>query len=435
MAIYPLHTTTIINKDVLINSPFKAGMALILDTNGRAIKADSQQLVFNNTYQKYGRFLGFAASDHDLSGNTIIVPDNIGGNYLDTGNRFIKNENTEYAAPKRGLMDLQDTAVSNFYNPSDVIPTAKRGIGVYNTPGDYFVTDQFNPVLHGDYGFDGVGIETINPGDLLTFGGGINAGKLVKVNVNSFGPDVVVVGQVSRYNIATGLLYFRQVNYSVGFGASPYVLAIDAGNTSSFIDGSTNTTNLVNGTSGGTLVNGTSYSSLNSGSWVFDGANDYIDNTFTGTFTNSATILIWVQLDNNNYIDPGLFTGLMTYGNDTTSNTHYPWVGNVAMMTTFRSARVDNIPLNNTVVRTIPHLLSITTDGTSWKMYQNNILIHTTAAESTISLPSTRLGRGNFTGNTYNLKGKIFQFNLFNQALTATQITNYYNATRGRYGV
>ena len=40
-----------------------------------------------------GRFLGFAASDHDLSSNTIIIPDNVGNNHLDINNRFIKNEN------------------------------------------------------------------------------------------------------------------------------------------------------------------------------------------------------------------------------------------------------------------------------------------------------------------------------------------------------
>ena len=43
MAIYPYHSTTIINKDVSTASSFKAGMALIVDSNGRAIKADSQQ--------------------------------------------------------------------------------------------------------------------------------------------------------------------------------------------------------------------------------------------------------------------------------------------------------------------------------------------------------------------------------------------------------
>ncbi len=433
MAIYPLLYTAPINSDVLKLSSFKAGMALIKDSNNRAIKADSQTLYSTSVTEKLARFIGFAASDHDIN-NTIIIQDVIGSSYTDANNQMVYNGNTEYSIPKRGLLDLQDETVNKFYNPSDNSILGQRGVGVYNTPGDILITDQFNPVLHGDYGFDSTTTTTINPGDLLTFGGGINSGKLVKVNVNSFGPDILVVGTVEKYVASTNLLYFRQANYSLSFGVNPYVLSIDAGNTSSFINGSTNTTNLVNGTSGGTLVNGTSYSPLNSGSWVFDGTNDYINNTFTGTFTNSATILIWVQLDNNNFIDPGEFTGLMTYGGSST-NTHYPWIGNTAYMMTFRTARVDAIPLNNTVIRTIPHLLSITTDGTNWKMYQNNILIQTTAAEASINLSSTRLGRGNDSGTVYNYKGKIFQFNLLNQALTATQITNYYNATRGRYGV
>ena len=177
MAIYPYFSTTIINKDVLTNSSFKAGMALVLDSNGRAIKADSQLLVFDSISQKYGKFLGFAASDHDISGNTIIIPDVVGSNYLDANYNFVKNENTEYSVAKRAILDHQDSAVSNFYNASDPNILSKRGIGVYNTPGDYFVTDQFVRVLHGDYGVDSTTLVDLNPGDLLTFGGGINAGK------------------------------------------------------------------------------------------------------------------------------------------------------------------------------------------------------------------------------------------------------------------
>ena len=439
MAIYPYFSTTIINKDVLTNSSFKAGMALVLDSNGRAIKADSQSLVFDSVGQKYGKFLGFAASDHDISGNTIIIPDVIGANYLDSNLNFVTNENTEYSVAKRSLLDYQDTAVSNFYNASDLNTISKRGIGVYNTPGDYFVTDQFNPVLHGDFGLDSATITSLNPGDLLTFGGGINAGKLVKVNINSFGPDVIIVGKVYKHLPSSGLLYFRQVNYKLSFGVNPYVLAIDSGNTSSFTSGSTNTTNLVNGTSGGTLINGTSYSSANSGAWTFDGTNDKINNTFTGTFTNSATVLIWLQPDHpvqNHITNPELlnYTGLMTYTNSQ-NVTHYPWINETAEVAVLRTNRVSNITLNPSVNRAIPHLIVITTDGTSWKMYQNNILIHTTAAEATVSLNHTIIGNGGFANESYWYKGKIFQFNLLNQALTQTQITNYYNATRGRYGV
>ena len=424
MAIYPYFSTTIINKDVLTNSSFKAGMALVLDSNGRAIKADSQLLVFESISQKYGKFLGFAASDHDISGNTIIIPDVVGSNYLDANYNFVKNENTEYSVAKRAILDHQDSAVSNFYNASDPNILSKRGIGVYNTPGDYFVTDQFVRVLHGDYGVDSTTLVDLNPGDLLTFGGGINAGKLVKVNVNSFGPDLIVVGQVNKYVPATGLLYFTQVNYSLSFGVNPYVLAIDAGNSSSFIAGSTNTTNLVNGTSGGTLVNGVSYSQLNSGSWVFDGANDYIDTSFTGTFTSNATIVMWLQVDNLN-------SGLMGFDNGLGAS-RYPFSNGLAYINVFRANRVDNITLGPTVIAN-PHMITITTDGTNWKFYQNSSLITSTASEAPIRLLSPYIGRS--SQSDINLLGKIFQFNLLNQALTATQITNYYNATRGRYGV
>jgi len=424
MAIYPYFSTTIINKDVLINSSFKAGMALVLDNNGRAIKADSQLLLFDSAAQKYGKFLGFATSDHDISGNTIIIPDVIGSNYLDSNLNFVKTENTEYSVPKRALLDYQDSAISSFYNNTDLNPTAKRGVGVYNTPGDYFVTDQFVRVLHGDYGLDSTTLVDLNPGDLLTFGGGINAGKLVKVNIDSFGPEVLIIGTVLKHVPAAGLLYFKQTNYRSLFGTNPYVLAIDAGNTSSYISGNTTTRNLVNGTSGGTLINGTSYSSANSGAWVFDGVNDYIDTSFTGTFTSNATIVMWLQLDNLN-------GGLMGFDNGLGA-TRYTFSNGLAYINVFRANRVDSITLGPTV-RTNPHMVTITTDGTSWKFYQNSSLITSVASEAPIRLLAPYIGRS--SQSDINLQGKIFQFNLLNQALTATQITNYYNATKSRYGL
>jgi hypothetical protein len=398
-------------------------MALITDSNGRAIKADSQQLISASNTEKYAKFLGFAASDHDISGNTLIIPDVIGSSYLDTNNRFVNNQNLEYSVPKRALMDLQDTAISNFYNASDPNIVSRRGIGIYNTPGDIFLTDQFNPVLHGDYGVDG-SQDTILPGDLLTFGGGLNAGKLVKVNINSFGPDILVIGSVDRYVPSTGLLYFRQNSYRLSFGTNPYVLALDAGNPISYVSGSTNTTNLVNGTSGGTLINGTSYSSSNSGAWVFDGANDYIDTSFTGTFTSNATIIMWLQLD-------VLDGGLMGFDNGLGA-TRYTFSNGLAYINVFRANRVDSITLGPTV-RTNPHMVTITTDGTNWKFYQNSSLITSVASEAPIRLLAPYIGRS--SQPDIPLQGKIFQFALLNQALTATQITNYYNATRGRYGV
>ena len=437
MAIYPLHTTTIINKDVLINSPFKAGMALILDTNGRAIKADSQQLVFNNTYQKYGRFLGFAASDHDLSGNTIIVPDNVGNNYLDINNRFIKNENTEYAAPKRGLMDLQDTAVSNFYNPSDIVTTSKRGIGVYNTPGDYFVTDQFNPVLHGDYGFDGVGIETINPGDLLTFGGGINAGKLVKVNVNSFGPDVIVIGQVSRYNPATGLLYFRQVNYSVGFGgSSSTVFALDAASTVSYPGSGTVWYDLSGNARNFTLTNGPRYLSNNSGVISFDGTNDYAELTYTLP-NNTITVMVWYY--SGSWTTADLLDSVIA--NDGPVNSGFDirkWYTNQLQLVEWFSSGGSGGPIIGTLNDNSWYLIVYTYDGSRLKTYLNNTKTNDNAVTGprlTVAQVIHIANEPFFGGGTRTLAGYISEVRILNKALTDTELSVYYNSTKGRYGL
>ena len=433
MAIYPVQNNYVIDVDAFTSASYFSGMALVRDDNGRAVVADSQQLVFKNVIQKSGKFLGFAASDHDISGNTIIRPDVVGSSYLDSSYGFVQFKENEFLSPKRALADNLDETVSKFYNNTEILSTTRRGVAVYNQPGSIFITDQFKAVLHGDYGLDGLDTVTLNSGDLLTFGGGINAGKLVKVNTNSFGPDVLVIGIVEKHIPATGLLHFRQVNYSLSFGTNPYVLAIDAGNSASFTPNSTSVINLSTGTNGGTLNNGTSYFSQFYGSWVFDGTDDNILTVINSSlFTNDATMLLWLQLDSDPATNAG-FTGLSGFNPSFAGITHYPWIDGTAYMTTFRSNRVNSISLS-ALDKSKPHLLVVTTNSTDWKLYQNTNLIITSASSGPVQLSNPYLGT-TYPGSGYNYKGKIFQFSLLNQALTATQITNYYNATKGRYGL
>jgi hypothetical protein len=423
MAIYPYFSTTIINKDVLINSSFKAGMALVLDNNGRAIKADSQLLLFDSAAQKYGKFLGFATSDHDISGNTIIIPDVIGSNYLDSNLNFVKTENTEYSVPKRALLDYQDSAISSFYNNTDLNPAAKRGVGVYNTPGDYFVTDQFVRVLHGDYGLDLTTTVELNPGDLLTFGGGINAGKLVKVNIDSFGPEVLIIGTVLKHVPASGLLYFKQSSYRSLFGANPYLFSADPGNIASYSPGSTTALNLANSSNSATLLNGTGYSSVAGGCWSFDGTNDGI-NTAININNDPIGIHAWVYctevtsvngrgivLSDNGGWDRGLEINDSSWGVHTGGSLYK--VGSA---------------LNNTWYNIFLSYVS-----NVWTLYVNGSLIF-----SSVSSPSSgslaTIGRADYE-STRIFQGLISQVNIYNRGLTATEISNYYNVTKGRYGL
>jgi hypothetical protein len=446
MAIYPYFSTTIINKDVLTNSSFKAGMALIMNSNGMAIKADSQSLVFDSVYQKYGRFLGFAASDHDISGNTIIIPDVIGSNYIDSNYNFIKSENTEYSVPKRSLLDYQDSAISNFYNATDLNPISKRGIGVYNTPGDYFVTDQFNPVLHGDYGVDSITATTLNPGDLLTFGGGVNAGKLVKVNLDSFGPDVMVLGQVFKHLPSAGLLYFRQVNYRLNYGSnliydlsSPLALS-----GSTIYDFSGTQTN-------GTLTNGPAYSSTPYPSLLFDGTNDYINisNSYSANFQNGVTIDFWVRYNGNGLweriidINSGTNTVVMCVFRYSGTNQ----IGLATATSPFLNQQTGGMLSNSALISsgTIQHFTFVIGPGPVNSLSPYNYIYLNGVLQASSDYLIGRCVIPDVTNRTFwigrtpfndaYLSANLFSIKIYNQALTAEQILSQHNATKGRYGL
>ena len=446
MAIYPYFSTTIINKDVLTNSSFKAGMALVMNSNGIAIKADSQSLVFDSVYQKYGRFLGFAASDHDISGNTIIIPDVIGSNYIDSNFNFIKSENTEYSVPKRSLLDYQDSAISNFYNATDLNPISKRGIGVYNTPGDYFVTDQFNPVLHGDYGVDSITTTTLNPGDLLTFGGGVNAGKLVKVNLDSFGPDVMVLGQVFKHLPSAGLLYFRQVNYRLNYGSnliydlsSPLALS-----GSTIYDFSGTQTN-------GTLTNGPAYSSTPYPSLLFDGTNDYINisNSYSANFQNGVTIDFWVRYNGNGSweriidINSGTNTVVMCVFRYSGTNQ----IGLATATSPFLNQQTGGMLSNSALISsgTIQHFTFVIGPGPVNSLCPYNYIYLNGVLQASSDYLIGRCVIPDVTNRTFwigrtpfndaYLSANLFSIKIYNQALTAEQILSQHNATKGRYGL
>ena len=422
MAIYPYYSTTIINKDVLTASSFKAGMALITDSNGRAIKADSQQLISASNTEKYARFLGFAASDHDISGNTLIVPDVIGSSYLDTNNRFVNNQNLEHSVPKRALMDLQDTAISNFYNASDPNIISRRGIGIYNTPGDIFLTDQFLPVLHGDYGFDNTTIQTITPGDLLTFGGGVNAGKLVKVNVNSFGPGVLVVAIVEKYIPETGILYFRQVNYGTSF-TNLYLVYTDPGNTASY-NGGTALNNIASLSQSFTLQNGPVASSY---FITYDGTDDQAASTSLSATITEATFIAWAWRNGNQNAFTGIMSVKLSAANMVINGTGLGYNWNNA---TFGWGSGLTIPDQTWSFCAISINSALATACVNGVFSINNVSHSSTSLTFPIYLGTDSPG-----GSGRFLNGRISQAILINKSLTQTELTNYYNATRGRYGV
>ena len=291
MAIYPLKNYKVANYDVLRASTFKSGMILFYDNNGYAVRADRSLTSSDNPREQLSKFLGFASSDHDVL-NNIIMSDPVGSSYLDSNNRLIDNVNNLYSQLKRSINEFSDESISRYYNLSDTRNTSERGVGVFNLEGEIFATDQFVAVTAFTIYADSTTTTTLSPGDLLTIGAGINAGKLVKIDTSGFGPNVIICGIVESHDPSTNTLYFRHIlNVYVNtptLYTTGITLNLDATNPTSNPGSGTVWYDLSGNGLNANLLNGAVFT----GNFVdLDGSNDFISipsNTlfdFPGDFT------------------------------------------------------------------------------------------------------------------------------------------------------
>lgn len=243
----------------------------------------------------------------------------------------------------------------------------------------------------------------------------------------------------------------------MGVSGGPYivrdsslVLELDAADRNSYPGSGTTWSDLTANSNNGTLTNGPTFSSANLGSFVFDGADDYVQQSLnTASFSTEASFFIFLKLDLNIPILASN-TGLATLGNVSSlaengfPATHYPWVDGNGYFSIFRQNRVNAITLSPTVNKSIPHMLTITTNpGTNgWKLYQNGTFVYQTTGENTINLSSykvarseNRIGTGGGVDANYYLKGQIYNFSLYNRALSPQEILQNYNATKTRFGL
>jgi hypothetical protein len=214
MAIRALNSVIVANYNCAATASWQAGACLMINASGLVQKADRGDTLFDTLVEQTGRFAGFSSDDTARSGNTMILADPVGSNYIDGNGVFQSNNNGFYVGSKRAIGDFQSEIVNGVTNLSaqtSGYEGPRRGVGVYNTPGGQFVTDQYVEDLTTTVSADGGTYATYAPGDLLVPGAGANAGKLVKLDSAAYGTDGIVVGRVDSFDSAAGLLYFTQI--------------------------------------------------------------------------------------------------------------------------------------------------------------------------------------------------------------------------------
>jgi hypothetical protein len=324
MAIFPIHNKHTVNYPANVSDNFIAGMALTLDTNGNAVKADRANILFDDVLEQTKRFIGFASGDHNQT-STIISSDPVGSNY-NVDNSFFSNNNSHFSAARRSIQDFRDENINQFYNIFDTTNKSLRGVGVYNLQGEIFITDQYATKLAMTYGGDSLVDVVFSPGDLLTFGAGVNAGKLVKVDTSGSGPSVIIVGVVEKLDSASKVLYFRHVletyNNTVSIATTGLYLNLDASSTTSYPGTGTTWFDLSGNNLNGSMNNGAYWSAENGGVIVLDAADDRVTIPHNAIMDFSGDFTVEIIFYPQEYI----LTGILAKANTNGSVSGNSWV-------------------------------------------------------------------------------------------------------------
>jgi hypothetical protein len=209
------------------------------------------------------------------------------------------------------------------------------------------------------------------------------------------------------------------------------VLCLDAADRTSYLGSGTTWFDLA-GSNNGTLTNGPTFNSTNGGSIVFDGVDDYVNcgNNTILNLSSSYTLSIWLKTISTfdkaiiqRYLNGGLFPGYAVSINRTTIGTVDIYTG--GNWYTSKGTNINNGNWNNII---------ITVNSTSCVFYQNLTPTPFTVTNST-SNPTDILFIGSTEGITQTYPGNISIVQIYNRALSASEVLQNYNAQKARFGI
>jgi len=236
-----------------------------------------------------------------------------------------------------------------------------------------------------------------------------------------------------------------RVTYLGGIVQSDLFLLLDAAKTDSYPQVGTSWINLEYNGVNGTLVNTPTFNSSDGGSIVFDGTNDYVDlgaNTIVLNNNIPKTFSLWVKYTNaavtkSLIADMGgsgnrgwwfaiNASGQMFFGgsnNGTNANLLYRTTTNA-----------------NLVVNTWYNLVVTYDPSTPTALFYRNSTLLTNDGNTIYSVynsPTTPVQIGAYLGVTPTAPfvGNMSQILVYNKVLSQTEITQNYNALKGRYGL
>ncbi len=223
------------------------------------------------------------------------------------------------------------------------------------------------------------------------------------------------------------------------------VLCLDAANRKSYPGSGTTWTDLSGNGNNGTLVNGVGYNSSNLGSLVFDGVNDYVSGpTFSNVlnYQTSGTIECFFKIISSPSIDfPDIWgfegsstTRVIWFEANTVANNNLRFVWRLSSGS-LGAINTGIAPSTNRNINQVVCSYEVISTNITFRVYINGTFHNSsTVSGSLTNSPSLPLSIGGFlAAQSFNCN--IYNFKIYNRALTAEEIQQNFNATRSRYGI
>jgi len=215
------------------------------------------------------------------------------------------------------------------------------------------------------------------------------------------------------------------------------VLNLDASNTLSYPGSGTTWFDLTSNNNDGTLINGPTFDSANGGSIVFDGINDYVSFTTppsTNSGTEKSSINVWIKTGTNVSNNQTIYSerdGNVHIFNKLRINTNtFDYIFLTPSTTLVLSSTIGTPSINSW------YNICGTKDNNDFKIYVNGVLSNSsTTSMGSFSTSGTIFSNmGKETVGLY-LSGRVASQQIYNRALSSTEVLQNYNATKSKSGL
>jgi hypothetical protein len=205
------------------------------------------------------------------------------------------------------------------------------------------------------------------------------------------------------------------------------VFAVDPANTKSYSGSGTTWTDLTESRNNATLQNTPTFNATNNqGTFSFDGVNERASFAYTNlpVGSSSGTMMGWAKTTTT--VNNGIVISYGTASQDS-------WRALVRVGSTFYFSGYNSDALGGTIVTNTWYFWTGVYNGTNAILYVDAALIQSVAKSwTTGTIGTPNIGSSPASAEFWN--GEISECLIYNRALTAEEILQVYNATRGRFG-